>query len=399
MAVSNSKISSPTARAKLPISGKPLYIKLATGINLGYRQNAKDGVWVVRVSDGQGSSRVARIGLADREGLPADGETVLSFPQAQAKALGAKHGEKAIRKPMTVGEALDAYEQALQGRGGDIRNLNRVRSRDLEILKRPVASLTVRDLKTWRDNIPGKRRTVARTCAVFRAALNAAAKDEKIVDRTPWGDGLALPASPETDEADHNVILSPDAVMRIIIEARNHDANFGLLIEAAAVTGSRYGQLTRCQVQDLQDGDEPRLVIPVSRKGRGVKLVPRRAVPITKALAMRLRVTLAGRPATERLFLKPSGEWWKPNDHFRRFERVAIAAGEPGVTMYALRHTSIVRQLLAGVPIRVVAVNHDTSVVMIERTYGRHIGDHADGIVRSALVEPTEPAEVVPLRA
>jgi hypothetical protein len=45
--------------------------------------------------------------------------------------------------------------------------------------------------------------------------------------------------------------------------------------------------------------------------------------------------------------------------------------------MCALRHSSIVRQLLVGLPVRVVAANHDTSVIMIERTYSRHIGDHA----------------------
>jgi hypothetical protein len=55
--------------------------------------------------------------------------------------------------------------------------------------------------------------------------------------------------------------------------------------------------------------------------------------------------------------------------------------------MYALRHSNIVRQLLAGVPVRVVAVNHDTSVAMLERTYSRHIGDHADALVRGALLD------------
>ena len=69
--------------------------------------------------------------------------------------------------------------------------------------------------------------------------------------------------------------------------------------------------------------------------------------------------------------------------------------------MYALRHSNIVRQLLAGVPIRVVAVNHDTSVVMIERTYSRYIGDHSDMLARGALLDTTAPAgaNVVPMRA
>ena len=69
--------------------------------------------------------------------------------------------------------------------------------------------------------------------------------------------------------------------------------------------------------------------------------------------------------------------------------------------MYALRHSNIVRQILAGVPIRVVAVNHDTSVAMIERTYSRYIGDHSDQLARGALLDTTKPggANVVPMRA
>ena len=45
------------------------------------------------------------------------------------------------------------------------------------------------------------------------------------------------------------------------------------------------------------------------------------------------------------------------------------------------------RQLLAGVPVRVVAVNQDTSIPMIERTYSRYIGDHADALARKALLD------------
>jgi hypothetical protein len=71
------------------------------------------------------------------------------------------------------------------------------------------------------------------------------------------------------------------------------------------------------------------------------------------------------------------------------FRRVAERAGlDPAeVTLYALRHSNIVRQLLAGVPARVVATNHDTSIAMLERTYSRHIGDHADSLTRGALLD------------
>jgi hypothetical protein len=61
------------------------------------------------------------------------------------------------------------------------------------------------------------------------------------------------------------------------------------------------------------------------------------------------------------------------------------------VTFYALRHSSIVRQLLANTPIRVVATLHDTSVVMVERSYSKHIADHADALSRRALLNTARP--------
>jgi hypothetical protein len=42
-------------------------------------------------------------------------------------------------------------------------------------------------------------------------------------------------------------------------------------------------------------------------------------------------------------------------------------------------------------PIRVVASLHDTSVVMIERTYSKFITDHSDALSRGALLDITRP--------
>jgi len=73
---------------------------------------------------------------------------------------------------------------------------------------------------------------------------------------------------------------------------------------------------------------------------------------------------------------------------------VAEAAGlDPDVvTLSALRHSSIVRQLVANTPIRVVAAMHDTSVKMIERTYSRHIAEHTDALARRALLDTSQAA-------
>jgi integrase len=132
-------------------------------------------------------------------------------------------------------------------------------------------------------------------------------------------------------------------------------------------------------------------MMPSSRKGGGVKKVSRRPVPISPGLAGALAYVVENRGATAPLLVKSSGGPWKKSDHSRPFARIARRAGlDPDeVTFHALRHSSIVRQLLAGVPIRVVAVNHDTSVMMIERTYSRHIGDHSDALARAALLSTT----------
>ena len=125
--------------------------------------------------------------------------------------------------------------------------------------------------------------------------------------------------------------------------------------------------------------------------------------PITAALLEKLNAAAEGRGKNAVLLLKPTGEPWSKSDHSRLFARAAKAAdlNTDEVTLYALRHSNIVRQLLAGIPIRVVATNHDTSTVMIERNYSRHIGDHSDQLARRALLDTGSPgtpsSKVVPI--
>ncbi len=45
------------------------------------------------------------------------------------------------------------------------------------------------------------------------------------------------------------------------------------------------------------------------------------------------------------------------------------------LTPYTLRHSSIIRQIRSNVPLRIIAFVHDTSVVEIERTYGRYLSN------------------------
>jgi len=382
---------------------KPYYIRLSPGIALGYRRNAGAGTWTVRVADG-GAEWIKKIALADDlEG--ASPPHVLSYWQAldTARALARRQPGEAIdeSRPLTVAEALERYEADLKARGGDPYNARHARLHlTASILSKPVALLGATELRKWRDSLldkglaPG---TVNRTKTGLRAALElAAAHDPRITNQRAWKVGLA--ALPDAHRA-RNVILEDATVRRIVAAAYEYDRALGLMVEVAAVTGARLSQLSRLEVADLQaDGPEPRLFMPLSAKGRARnKRHERRPVPITMALASVLKREAAGRPSDAPLLLRASGERWghgRRRHHRNDFRAVVEAAGlDPDqVTLSAMRHGSIVRQLLANVPIRIVATLHDTSVKMIERTYSRHIASHSDDIARRALLQMEQPA-------
>jgi integrase len=397
-------IETRTARSRLPVNKTPFFERLGQGVSIGYRRNTGGaGVWIMRLSDGRRGKTEKRLALAD-DLAAANGRDIMDFYQAAEAARRLARGETEREPPtiLTVSDALDVYADDLRTRGADKANVTRVRKHlTVSLAKRPIALLTTDELKRWRDNL-GKKLAAAsinRTCRGLKAALNAAADRDKELDRHAWSVGLAL--IPNAERAD-NIILPPSAVAAIVAAAHRQSMEFGNVVELAAVTGARYSQLARSKVQDLiGEGTTARLSVPASHKGRGIKDVRSRPVPIGAGLAARLRVAAADRPVNDALLLRPDKQPWRHSDETPRFAAAATEAGQPGVTMYALRHTSIVRQILAGVPLRLVAVAHDTSVVMIERNYSRYIDQFgADAVLRATLpnFDPLAEEVVVPLK-
>lgn len=151
---------------------------------------------------------------------------------------------------------------------------------------------------------------------------------------------------------------------------------------------------------DLKDGDNPRLIMPVSRKGRGERKISHKPVPISVTLATRLRLAAKGKPKGALLLPKPDGAAWSKDDHSKLFARVAERLGLTGTSIYSLRHTMIVRSILRNITLRVIAAVVNSSVGELEKTYSAHIADFADEIARKSLLEPPAPeaANVVALR-
>ena len=401
----SSRLETRTARLKLPARKKPHdFTTIAPGIALAYRRNQGAGTWVVRVADGHGGNWTKGFAVAD-DHEPANGESACDFWQAQDKARALARGNVDDGRPCTVSEALDAYAADLKARGGQVANAERIRCHlPAALAAKTVSLLTSRELQRLRDSLVLKIKpaSVNRLLRGFKAALNLAARhDPRITNSNAWKIGFA--ALPDAYQA-RNIIIKDEQVRALVAAAYSEDDALGLLVQVGAVTGARPSQLERLEVGDLQldRADGPRLLMPSSRKGRGRKRIDRHPIPIPMSLAAELQQAAGERDSSSPLLLRANGNSWSASsaDHYRPFQRaVARARLAASVTFYALRHSSIVRALLAGVPVRLVAVAHDTSVPMIERTYSKYISDHADSVLRRALLDtaPLSAGNVVPL--
>jgi integrase len=385
-------------RSRLKARGMPYYRSLDRRLHLGYRRlKGKAGTWWARHYVGGAEYELESIGAAD-DLTEANGIDILDYWQAQDEAR--KRMQKRVQSSaeadgtiVTVGTALDRYKKDLQVRGRNVDNVARVRAHmpeDGELSKTPVGLLTSKRLQDWRDGLLEEMtaESVDRVCNALRAALNRAADhSEGRQSRAAWETGLK---SISQGGEPRNVVVADRDILRILSEAPKENEEFSLFVEVAAATGARPSQIARVLVRDLKSDQ---IEMPSSRKGGAKKKYPSQPIPITPSLAARLRKSAEGKGQAARLLTKPSGEPWKKSDHNRPFERtVKRAELDPDViTIYALRHSSITRQLKANIPIRIVAALHDTSVVMIERTYSANIAKFANDIVRPHLLE-TAPA-------
>lgn len=402
----HSSLETRTARLKLAVRRKPYNgPALARGVLLQYRRNKTNGTWVLKASNGHGQYWTKAIAEAD-DFDESNGERVLTFFQAQdtAKKLAGRSVEADPTAPVTVDGALTDYRRDLETRGASTFNADYPRKHLTSVLlSKPVALLASKELRTWRDGLLGalKPSSVNRLTKTLKAALViAASHDQRIRNQEAWDIGLE--ALPDAHEA-RNVVLSDAKVHAFVGAAYKRNAKLGLITDVLAATGARPSQATRLVVSDLHGGAKPKLSMPKSGKGGGRNRVQRKAerysVPITPELAAKLKAAAKGRAADAPLLLQQSGTPWSksPSDDYREDIREVVASiklDPDVVTLYALRHSSIVRMLLKNIPVRLVASLHNTSVAEIERTYSKHITEFSDDIARDALLAP--PPTVAP---
>ncbi|MCK1343895.1 site-specific integrase [Bradyrhizobium sp. CW11] len=402
--VRHTALESRSARLKMEVRRKPYPgPSLARGVSLLYRRNRTNGAWVVKASDGHGAYWIRRIADAD-DFDEANGKDILTFFEAQDAAKRLARGDSGgDNAPVTVDGALNAYEADLKARSSNPYNARWPRVHlTPTLLAKPVVVLTSNELQKWRDGLLTEiaPSTVNRLCGCLCAALELAAQhDQRIQNKQAWDVGLA--GLPDAQEA-RNVILSDQKVRAFVETAYALDHKLGLLVETLAITGARPSQAVRLRVADLDAHlVRPKVSMPKSAKGGGRNRAKKRherySVPITVQLAAELRESSKGRADDTPLLLQSDGTPWGDNPgqtYHRQIDKIVTAIGlDPAiVTVYALRHSSIVRMLLQNIPIRLVASLHNTSVNMIERTYSKYITEHSDDISRRALLQDEPPS-------
>ena len=424
-----SDIDSPSKRGRLAPRKNPYWQGVSGGrggVSLGYRKPASGaGVWIAKIV-ARGRRVEERLGASDDDGTLLAG--ALTYRAAVTAALDWGKRQYEAGQASAAGSSVPTVRTAVAGyvaerkkrsarEGGNAEGrLARHVLADEEFAALPLAKLRASDIEAWRSRLaiaghveihegderePIAPATVNRLMNDVRAALNGAAERHRreLPAHLPAEIKVGTRAMAVTGDA-RKQLLSDQQIRSVITAAFEVDDDFGRLVLVAAVTGARHSQFGRLRVGDVQS-EQLRLMMPGSAKGRSAKARPHVAIPVTVETLDKLRPALTDRgadePLLERWAYRSVGpvKWekdhrraWGPAYEVDKSWAATIAkAGVPSDTiMYAFRHSSIVRGLKAGLPVRLVAALHDTSSEMIERHYSAFIVDATEELSRRAAL-------------
>jgi integrase len=274
---------------------------------------------------------------------------------------------------VTVGAVLDVYATAVEARvvrgegSASTARMRRGTARRLGSLAGvAVADLRPHHVLTWLDAKPYSPATRRVMVATLRAGLNHGVQ-VGLIGSNPLA-GFRVPRAVPR----RRPIPSDADLERVCARASPRAAE---AFRFLAATGCRPGEARSICAQHL-DGD--RVVLPDWKCAR-VKGEPR-VIYLREAWPARL-AELSWELPTGPLFRRPDGAGWGETCLSVAWRYAASRAGV-GCHLYSLRHRSITRALIAGVPVPTVAALHGTSIGEIQRTYS-HVTSQADHLRES----------------
>jgi len=371
--VRDAKLDSRAARSRLPARSEPYWRVIFEGAHLGYYRGARIGKWVARFRE-PGANRAgylkSTIGEAD-DVTDADGIRFLDFKQAQELARAwfdkVRRGQPS-KTEFTVGDALDEYMASFRG-----KSVAATRSRIEAIIKPELGSIAVSDLtrKTvsdWHQRrghsparlrtskrattpnlrpaddeeaIRKRRSTANRDLTVLKAALNRAADYHEGLPVDSWR--LVRPFQ-NVDRAKLRYLSEAEARRLVNGTAEN----FRPLVQAALLTGARYGEIRGLRVKDF---DNAAGVLCLSETKSGTP----RAVYLEAEGKLLFSRATAGKAPSDLIFSRSDGNRWSASQQARPLLEASKRAKLEPTTFHDLRRTYGARLAVKGVPMAVIA--------------------------------------------
>ena len=217
-----------------------------------------------------------------------------------------------------------------------------------------------------------RRSTANRVLTILKAALNLAHHEGKIASKDAWS---SVKAYREVDAA--RIRYLTDIEARKLVNACTPD--FKPLVQAALLTGCRYGELVALTIADFK-ADAGTLHIRISKSGK-----PRHVVLTEEGKSFFTSATKS-KPTTALIFTKESGSPWGTSHQQRPFNIAAEKAELGALTFHELRHSYASRLVMAGAPLAVIAAqlgHSDTR--MVEKHYGHMAPNYIADTVRAAF--------------
>ena len=414
--VRDSNLETRTARARLKVAHKPYFRLIEPGLHLGYRKLANGpGTWVVRRYSGAGAYTLENLRTADGAVViaddysAADGHAVLNFGQAQerAKALRPASGKQA--GPYTIADAMDAYFAFLESEGRSAAAIADARYRDRAFIRPKlgeleVASLTADRLRQWRDALAkaaprlrtragekqkhrdvgddeearrSRRASTNRTWTTLRAALNHAFHTDKVDADKAW---RKVKPYKSVDKARVRYLTVAEA--KHLINAS--DPEFRPLLQAALLTGGRYGQVAQLTRSDFNvDARGLGTIRMRTRKGDGSERIHH--VHLNEEAVRFFESACAGRKGADLIFTKADGSKWEKSHQARPIEEASSRAKiSPPANFHVTRHTWASHAVMNRMPLLVVAKNLGHSDTrMVEKHYGHLAPSYVADAVRA----------------
>ena len=371
--VKDARLDNRSSRLKLPVRKEPYWRLVSEGCHVGYYRGTRVGKWVARYRPAGSDAAYKKRTLAEADDVrDADGETILSFDQADAAArrwFESVSTGGGRRTAHTVGDALDAYVKGFSG-----KSLAKTKAR-IEAVIRPalghekLAKLSRKTISDWHreragapamlrtrkgasvrnirpavtdDAVRARRATANRDLTVLKAALNRFAEDHPGLPVHAWRDVKPFKG---VDGAKLRY-LSDDEARRLVNAC---DPQFRPMVQAALLTGAGYGELAGLKVADV-DLQAGTIFMPYTKGGKA------RFVYLEGEGKQLFERAVSGKSGDAFVFCRASGQRWNASQQSRYLHSASTNGNViPRAGFHDLRRTYGARLAIKGTPMTVIA--------------------------------------------